>query len=594
LAQATYERRYKRFDGTPQPVIADAELRVEIYPEAPAVDTRGTYRLVNQTGAAIDSVHVYTDPRVGVRSISLDRAARPVVTDTEVGYRIYSLEQALAPGNSLRLTFDVSYRPRGFPNSDIQTDVVANGAFFNRRWMPIIGYQRAFELSGGEARRRFGLGPRPLLASRDDAEARQRSSQLRDGDFVHVHAIVGTAADQIAVTPGVLRRTWMENPSTGSGRGGRRYFQYETTMPTSFGASIFSAQYSVLEDRWNNVDLRIYHHPSHTYVLDRMIRSMKASLEYYTEEFGPYPGDQLQIVETPRYDTGFGSAHPHTIAVREDNFISRVKDGEIDQPFYGIAHEVAHQWWAMQTGNAPVQGREFLSESLANYSAMMVTEKTSGTEMARRVYDFQMERYLLGRAVQSREVPLLDVEDQPYIAYRKGAIAMYTLRERIGEERVNTALRRYLEKHRDNGPPYPTSLDLYAELRAATPDSLRSLLVDLFETVTLWDVKAERARVERTGTSEYQLSLDVVAKKFRADSVGKETEVPMDDLVEIGVFAPSGESLSLKQHRIHTGKQTLSITVPREPARAGIDPRNKLIDQRRDDNVVEVKAIGAS
>ncbi|HEX6094761.1 MAG TPA: hypothetical protein VF432_00450 [Thermoanaerobaculia bacterium] len=35
------------------------------------------------------------------------------------------------------------------------------------------------------------------------------------------------------------------------------------------------------------------------------------------------------------------------------------------------------------------------------------------------------------------------------------------------------------------GPPYPTSLDLYAELRAVTPPSLHSLLTDLFETMTL-------------------------------------------------------------------------------------------------------------
>jgi hypothetical protein len=68
-----------------------------------------------------------------------------------------------------------------------------------------------------------------------------------------------------------------------------------------------------------------------------------------------------------------------------------------------------------------VRGEQFLSESLANYSAMMVTEKTYGPEVARRVYDFQMARYLRGRASQSREVPLLEVEDQPYIAYRKGA-----------------------------------------------------------------------------------------------------------------------------------------------------------------------------
>ena len=48
---------------------------------------------------------------------------------------------------------------------------------------------------------------------------------------------------------------------------------------------------------------------------------------------------------------------------------------------------------------------------------------------------------------------------------------------RLGPEAMCTdALRRYFEKYRDAGPPYPTSLDLYAELRAATPDSLDGLL----------------------------------------------------------------------------------------------------------------------
>jgi hypothetical protein len=256
-----------------------------------------------------------------------------------------------------------------------------------------------------------------------------------------------------------------------------------------------------------------------------------------------------------------------------------------------------------------------LSESLANYSAMMVAEKTFGVEAARRVYAHQMDRYLRQRAAVSRDVRLLDVTDQAYIFYGKGAVVMYMLREQIGEERVNTALRRLIEKHR-GVLPHPTASDLYAELRAVTPDPLQSLLVDLFETITLWDVKTERAVVEPTGTGEYRVTIDVVAKKMRADSVGKETEVPMDDLVEIGVFAPGGDKgvgqpLYLKQHRIRSGKQTIRITLPRpayakgsgavspklreggDPARAGIDPNHKLIDRQGTDNVVEVKPAGA-
>ena len=98
------------------------------------MNIRGAYRLVNRIGVVIDSVHVVLDPDVEARSISLDRAARPVLVDEETGYRILALEQALAPGDSLRLSFDLAYRPRGFRSSGIQTAVVGNGTYFDRRW----------------------------------------------------------------------------------------------------------------------------------------------------------------------------------------------------------------------------------------------------------------------------------------------------------------------------------------------------------------------------------------------------------------------------------------------------------------------------
>ena len=81
-------------------------------------------------------------------------------------------------------------------------------------------------------------------------------------------------------------------------------------------------------------------------------------------------------------------------------------------------------------------------------------------------------------------------------------------------------------------------MDLVRELRAVTPDSLQYLLTDLFETVTLWDVKTVRAVARPTDAGEYEVTLDVVAKKVKADSVGHETETPMDDFVEIGIYAP--------------------------------------------------------
>jgi hypothetical protein len=42
------------------------------------------------------------------------------------------------------------------------------------------------------------------------------------------------------------------------------------------------------------------------------------------------------------------------------------------------------------------------------------------------------------------------------------------------------------------------------------------------------------------------------------------------------------------RHRIRSGEQRITVTVPREPARAGIDPYRKLIDRTGEDHVVDV------
>lgn len=588
---AEYERMYKRFETTPQPTIEAVQVRDEIHPEQPGVDVHGTYRLVNRTTSLIDSVHVVLlDRGAALRALSFDRGSTPVVVDDDRQYRIYRLERPLQPGDSVTLTFDLWFGQRGFRNEGQQKSVVGNGSSLSRNVLPAIGYQPFLELTDDEARQHFGLGAQRAPSSEDPRQSRWL---LRNEDLIDYDEIVGTPADQIVVSPGVLRETWTDN--------GRRYFHYHSDGPTMFGADIFSAKWSAVKDRWNpagdsahGVSLEVFHDPAHGGDnVDRTLRSMQASFDYYTKEFGPYQYDHLTFVEIPRYG-GFGRAMPGNISFTEDYFISRVQPGEIDQPFYGTAHEIAHQWWGGQLKGANMPGRGFLSESLANYSAMMLIEKTFGVEAARKVYGFQMERYFAGRARQSHEVPVLDVGDQAYIAYRKGAIAMYTLRQLIGEEAVNGALRRFVAKHRGAGPPYPTARDLYAELRAATPDSLRPLLADLFETVTLWQLKMARAVYDRSPNGSYVVTIEVTAKKARADSLGKLTEIPMDDLVDIGVFAPGkgdelGAPLYLKQQRIHTGQQTIVITVPTEPAHAGIDPYRKLLDRDRDDNVFKVR-----
>jgi len=84
------------------------------------------------------------------------------------------------------------------------------------------------------------------------------------------------------------------------------------------------------------------------------------------------------------------------------------------------------------------------------------------------------------------------------------------------------------------------------------------------------------------------------------DSLGGSPQpVPMDDVVEVGVFATEADvgaesqtTLYRGKHRLTGGKQTISVTVDEPPARAGVDPFTLLIDRETSDNLTSVTKGG--
>ena len=120
-----------------------------------------------------------------------------------------------------------------------------------------------------------------------------------------------------------------------------------------------------------------------------------------------------------------------------------------------------------------------------------------------------------------------------------------------------------------------------------TPDSYQYLLHDLFEKNTFWEFETQRATAQQTEAGAWQVTIDVQGRKIVVDEAGVETEVPMDDWIEVGVFG-EGEPY-LQKHRIRSGRQTITVTVPRKPTRAGIDPESLLIDLDTENNVKDVR-----
>jgi aminopeptidase N len=195
-------------------------------------------------------------------------------------------------------------------------------------------------------------------------------------------------------------------------------------------------------------------------------------------------------------------------------------------------------------------------------------------------------------------VPLERVENLGYIHYRKGAVAMYLLLERLGVDAVNRALSRFLATWRFKGPPYPRSLDLVAEYRkeAKTPEQ-QQLITDLFEKITLYDLKVAEAKTHKDGNG-WTTTLTIKADKFYANGKGAETKAKLAEPIEIGLFtarpglgAFSSKDVILMERRpIASGTQQIVIHSAKKPTFAGVDPYNFYIDRNSDDNVKEVTA----
>ncbi|HMI54831.1 MAG TPA: ABC transporter permease, partial [Gemmatimonadaceae bacterium] len=426
--QAEYERRYGRYERIPQPKLTGTNLRVEIYPERRAAEIRGSYHLVNAGTLPIDSIHLTTAlGGIETGAVTFDRSSRLAVEDDEHGYRIYALEKPLAPGDTLRLNFEVNFEQHGFGNRGRSPAVDAGGSYFTAAmWFPFVGYQPRRALIAASDRRAHGLAPRPVVASLYDDEASDATA-LREG--IAFEAVVGTSGDQVAVTPGALRRTWTE--------GGRRYFHYSTDAPIGDEWAFFSAHYAVHEERWNDVDIRIFHDPEHTTHLDRMMRSTRASLAYYTQQFGPYPYHHLTFVEHP-LGPNMGAHADASMISYGQGFVFWVPKDEprkLDMPYAVWTHEMAHQW---AVPAATVEGIGFLAEGLAWYSGMLVVKESRGDEQLRRLTWFM--RFPFPHRPIRRGEPLLRALD-PYLSYRRGPFAMYALSEYVGADRVNGVLR---------------------------------------------------------------------------------------------------------------------------------------------------------
>ena len=130
-----------------------------------------------------------------------------------------------------------------------------------------------------------------------------------------------------------------------------------------------------------------------------------------------------------------------------------------------------------------------------------------------------------------------------------------------------------------------------ADLYAGTDPKFHPLIRDLFERIVFWENRATDATATKRADGKYVVTLKATSTKHVADGKGKVSDEPMDEWVDVGVFARAADGkeddekvLYLKKMHVMQPETTFTVVVDEAPYEAGIDPYNKLVDTDSDDN----------
>ncbi|RHW75137.1 M1 family aminopeptidase [Colwellia sp. RSH04] len=587
-SQAEYEHKYVAHIHDAIPTITKTHAKVDIFPEERLIEALAEISLTNTSDSPIEKFLV-SKPRFTDKWNVEISGGKLGELDEDFDTAWFIFDEPLQPGEVRTGKLTAVRAHHGFSDGGNDFTLVNNGTFIdNYTLFPTFGYRQDWQLSDRHDRRNHELEPLKRANKLEDSKFYNESFFGNGVGFIEFEATISTSEEQFAIAPGYLQSEKVVD--------GRKIYHYKMNAPMVNFYSFMSAKLAAKKEQYKGIDIEVYYHEKHGMNVDRMIESVRDSIDYFTENFGPYQHKQMRIIEFPGYRS-FAQSFANTVPYSETiGFISDLRDPEnIDPAYYVTAHEVAHQWWGHQVGAANVQGSAIISESLSQYSALMVMEKKYGKEKIRKFLKYELDRYLRGRSVEFlEEMPLYRSENQSYIHYRKGSVVMMSLKDRLGEQRLNQALKNFLAEFKYQSTPYPTTLDLMAYIKQDANEQEQAFVSNLFEHISLYDLKTTDVQVVAVDGEEdtYDVTMTIEAALKRADGQGKETEIDFADEIDIGLFSEDPEDLSaqdfvlyLAKHQIKTGSNEITLRVKGKPKFAGVDPFVRLIDRDSADNL---------
>ena len=479
------------------------------------------------------------------------------------------------------MTFTVKHSVQGYDN---EKAIINNGTYITHQdYMPRMGYFSGMEIQGKLERQKRGLEALHEEIITDE-HIHNFSSNIGKVQF---ESIVSTSLGQTALTTGTLIKEWEIDDRT--------YFHYKEDEPVIPTIAYFSANYATQKDQFENIAITQYYHPDHNQNISKIAESTKATLAYCNTHFAPYPFKELRIAEIPSH-WGFGGfAHPGLISMVENRLylVDLRNNPKFDLVAKRTIHEVSHQWWGHLLIPKVVEGGALFVEGFAKYTEAVLLEKMYGKGALWQLSETANYRYFFGHTFATTPEPPVYLEDgQAYIAYGKDLTLMLALKDLLGEEKVNSLLRKLINDYGATAQTRVTALDFLKELYVIAPE-YKNLIDDWFKKIITYDLSITDQSYTKLENGQYEVKATIKASRTLFLDNGDIKKIGIDEPIRFAVLSKNANEVTSDQdllhyqlHPINKEISTLTIIVDHEPKFVAIDPYGTRIDENLYDNVV--------
>ena len=174
-------------------------------------------------------------------------------------------------------------------------------------------------------------------------------------------------------------------------------------------------------------------------------------LRFYNDRFGVYPAREIDLVQTDPAGA-LGIAWAGLLFLDGPALLTTYGEQDPDGLAAVVAHEMAHLWWGILIGGDSNK-HGFIQEGLATVSSMLYLAETRGAEAA----GAELDAWVIGPALDLLaagdavvDVPIADGQSETLrsaAAYGKGSLGFLAIREEIGAEAFEAALRDLATRH---------------------------------------------------------------------------------------------------------------------------------------------------